>query len=85
MDPGGPPGGPGRVAPVKLDFYGLRVGADSRCEPDLEHELPTEEAVAQAKDGVPVLIKIWLRTEGPTDLEGIEQRLAAVLAPLGVK
>jgi len=78
---------------MKIDFYPLRqragasglTFAPAALEPDLEHELPQGEAIARAKSGEVVLVKVWLRTSGGTDLEGLHDKLAAALAPLGLK
>jgi hypothetical protein len=69
---------------MKLDFYGLN-GQRGLLEPDIEHDLPREEAARRIQAGQLVLVKLWLRTNGAVDLQDLEARLAAVLAPLGLK
>jgi hypothetical protein len=69
---------------MKVDFYKLR-GEQGRFEPDLEHELPRVEAVARAKCGETVLLKIWLRTDGVARLDEIEAAIAGAVQPLGIK
>ena len=69
---------------MKIDFYRL-VGCRGQYAPDLEHELPTTDAVLAARVGQVVLVKVWLRTDGAVELEGLEARLAQALAPLGLK
>lgn len=68
---------------MKIDFYGLRQRG-VLSEPDLDHELPAADAIARAKCGQPVLVKVWLRTAGGADLDALEQRLKDALAPLGL-
>lgn len=68
---------------MKIDFYPLK-GEAWRREADLEHELPAADAIARAKCGQTVLVKVWLRTSGPADLEDLEQRLKDALAPAGL-
>lgn len=69
---------------MKIDFYAVK-GRPGRVEPDLDHELPAGDAINRAKAGEPVLIKLWLRTEGQPDLQDLERRLAEALAPLGLR
>jgi len=68
---------------MKIDFYGLRQRGVLQ-EPDLEHELPAADAIARAKCAQPVLVKIWLRTSGRADLDGLEQRIRDAVAPAGL-
>ena len=70
---------------MKIDFYQLRKNGAQRSEPDLEHELVREDAMTRARGGETVLVKVWLRTEGPARLEELEEKLAAALAPLGLR
>jgi hypothetical protein len=70
---------------VKIDFYSLRTNGAQRPEPDLEHELVREDAVTRAQGGETVLVKVWLRTEGPAQLAALEETLAAALTPLGLR
>lgn len=68
---------------MKVDYYGLRPGI--RAEPDLEHELIREDALTRAKCGQTVLVKLWLRTDGPADLAKLEEAIRLAVAPLGLR
>jgi hypothetical protein len=68
---------------MKIDFYPLK-GESWRREPDVEHELPAADAIARARCGQTVLVKIWLRTDGVANLEDLEQRVKDALAPVGL-
>lgn len=69
---------------MQIDFYALR-GDLGRLAPDLEHELVREDALARARAGQVVLIKVWFRTDGVAQLDQLEAALRAALAPLGVR
>lgn len=68
---------------MKIDYYGLR-GEPWRPDVDLEHELATAEAIARAKSGRRVIVKLWLLTDGQADLERLEAVVRAAVAPLGL-
>jgi hypothetical protein len=73
---------------VKVDFYALRKNGLQQHEPDLERELTRTEAVARAKCGDVVLVKIWLRTDDSTglvDLDQVEAAVTAAVTPLGLR
>jgi hypothetical protein len=71
---------------MKIDFFPLKRGAVNQVtDVDLEHELPRLEASARAKTGDVIVVKLWLRTTGPANLEQLEAQIAAAVAPLGVK
>jgi hypothetical protein len=71
---------------VKVDYYGVKNDG-AAWEPDLERDLVRADAVARAKIGDVVLVKVWLRSERgrPADLERVEAAIAEAVKPLGLK
>jgi hypothetical protein len=69
---------------LKIDYYGLK-GDRGAFQLDLDQELAPEKAAANARAGLTVLVKVWLRTEGNVDLAGLEVKLAAAVGPLGLR
>lgn len=70
---------------MRIEYYEV-VEHQGRLQPDLDHDLQPEIARTRAQEGVPIVVKLWLRTRvgERARLDELEAVVQAAVAPLGL-